>query len=96
MLTEVFKYADGFLTDAASLKIEERLVGKITDALFRMIVYAYIERFIIAINMRYKLKLELAKPLLAMVYADALLKKGDTSKQITKTALIDFYAKTVD
>ncbi len=40
-----------------------------------MIVDAYIERLMIAVNMRYKLKLPFEKPLLSYVYADALLKK---------------------
>ncbi len=61
-----------------------------------MIVDAYIERLMLAVNMRYKLKLPFEKPLLSYVYADALLKKTNKDKQIKKTDLIDFYAKTID
>ncbi len=61
-----------------------------------MLVDAYIERFIIAVNMRYKLKLPLEKPLLCYIYADSLLKKTDKNKLILKKHLIDFYSKTVD
>jgi hypothetical protein len=61
-----------------------------------MIVDAYIERLMIAVNMRYKLKLSFEKPLLSYVYADTLLKKTNKDKQIKKTDLIDFYGKTID
>ncbi len=45
-----------------------------------MIVDAYIERLMIAVNMRYKLKLPFEKTLLSFVYADALLKKTNKDK----------------
>jgi len=61
-----------------------------------MIVDAYIERLMIAVNMRYKLKLPFEKPLLNFVFADALLKKTNKDKQIKKTDLLDFYSKTID
>ena len=50
----------------------------------------------IAVNMRYKLKLPFEKPLLNFVFADALFKKTNKDKQIKKTDLLDFYSKTID
>jgi hypothetical protein len=61
-----------------------------------MIVDAYVERLMIAVNMRYKLKLPFDRPLLSYVYADSILKKTNKDKLIKKTDLIDFYSKTID
>lgn len=61
-----------------------------------MLVDAYVERFVIAVNMRYKLKLPFEKPLLSFIYADALLSKTNKDKLILKKDLVDFYSKTID
>jgi hypothetical protein len=61
-----------------------------------MLIDAYIERLMIAINMRYKLKLPFDKPLLKYIQADALLKKTNEAKLIKKKDLMDFYSKTID
>jgi hypothetical protein len=61
-----------------------------------MLVDAYVERFVIAVNMRYKLNLQFEKPLLSFIYADALLKKTNKDKLIMKKDLVDFYSQTID
>ena len=96
MLQEVLKAAGGYMQDVFKIVSEERFAGKIAQALYSMIVDAYVERLMIAVNMRYKLKLSFEKPLLAYVYGDALLKKKNKDKQIKKTDLLDFYSKTAD
>lgn len=52
---------------------QERFAGKVAQAMYCMLVDAYVERFLIAVNMRYKLKLEFDKPLLSFIYADSRL-----------------------
>jgi hypothetical protein len=52
---------------------EESYAGKIAQALYCMLIDAYVERFLIGVNMRYKLKLTFENPLLNFIYADALL-----------------------
>ncbi len=64
--------------------------------MYCMLVDSYVERFLIAVNMRYKLKLEFEKPLLSFIYADSKLKKTDKNKKILKTDLELFYSKTID
>ena len=64
--------------------------------MYSMLVDAYVERFLIAVNMRYKLKLEFDKPLLPFIYVDSKLKKTDKNKKILKADLELFYSKTVD
>ncbi len=75
---------------------EESYAGKIAQALYCMLIDAYVERFLIGVNMRYKLKLPFDNPLLNFIYADALLKKTDKNKRILKADLELFYQKTVD
>ncbi len=64
--------------------------------MYCMLVDSYVERFLIAVNMRYKLKLEFEKPRLSFIYADSKLKKTDKNKKILKTDLELFYSKTID
>lgn len=76
---------------------EERFAGKIAEALYSMIVDAYVERFIIAVFQRYKLtKVDFVKPLLKSVLEDAHKSKSDKEQVIKKIHLIDFYAKGID
>ena len=75
---------------------QERFAGKVAQAMYCMLIDAYVERFLIAVNMRYKLKLEFDKPLLTYIYADSKLKKTDKNKKILKTELELFYSKTID
>jgi hypothetical protein len=96
MLQEVLKCANSFLKDVNKMITDEKFFGKVAEALYSLIISAYIERLVIAINFRYKLKLPLVKPILTSVYEDALLSKTDKKKRILKTDLIDFYSKSID
>jgi hypothetical protein len=64
--------------------------------MYCMLVDSYVERFLIAVNMRYKLKLDFDKPLLSFIYADSKLNKTDKNKKILKADLELFYSKTID
>ena len=84
MLQDVLKRASKYMSDIFKVIIEDRFAGKIAQALYSMLVDAYIERFAIAVNQRYKLKLPFDKPLLSVVYADSALHKTDKDKLILK------------
>lgn len=94
MLEEVLNSAGAAMKDKVKHVNEDRFASKVAESLYTMLVQAYVERFLIAVNMRYKLKLPIEKPLLNLIYEDSMLKKGDSNKKILKTHLIDFYAKT--
>ena len=96
MLKEVLKCAEGYMQDVRRIVRDERFAGKIAEALYSLLVDAYVERFLIAVNQRYKLKLLLERPLLGYIYKDALLKKTHKDKLVLKKDLMDFYSKTVD
>ena len=96
MLKEVLKAAGGYMQDVFKIVTEERFSGKVAEALYSMLVDAYVERFLIAVNQRYKLGLQLERPLLKYVYGDSQRKKTDKEKLILKKDLVDFYSKTID
>ncbi len=50
MLEEVLKNAGSFIKDVMRLVEEERFAGKVAESLYCLLIEAYIERFVIAIN----------------------------------------------
>jgi hypothetical protein len=44
--------------------LEQRLAGKIAQAILFLVVDAYLERLFVAVSMKFKLDLDLKKPLL--------------------------------
>ena len=94
MLEEVLTSAATAMKDKLRNVAEERFANKVAEALYTMIVQSYVERFLIAVNMRYKLKIPIQQPLLRFIYEDSILPKTAKNKIIHKTHLIDFYGKT--
>ena len=64
MLKEVLKCASGYIQDVFKIVVDERYAGKVANSLYSMLIDAYVERFVIAVNQRYKLKLPIEKALL--------------------------------
>lgn len=96
-MKEIFSSIEAYLRDVFKLSLEENFAKKVADSLFAMLVDGYIERLIMAINQRFKLKLPLEHVLLEFIYHDSLVPKKDKkNKIIKKKFLIDFYVKGSD
>jgi len=96
LLEELLASGAAALKDALRSVSEERFASKAAESLYSLLAHGYTERFLIAVNMRYKLKLPIERPLLKLVYEDSALPKGSPKKRILKTHLVDFYGKTID
>ena len=94
LLEELLASAAAALKETLRPVAEERFANKAAEALYTLLALAYVERFLIAVNMRYKLKLPIERPLLRLVYEDSLLPKTSPKKRVLKTHLVDFYGKT--
>ena len=91
MLKDVLKCAAGYMSDIFKLIPEERFASKVAESLYCLLVDAYIERFILAINQRFKLKMNIERVLLEFIYKDSLLKKNNKEKIVMKRDLVDFF-----
>jgi len=78
------------------MTVEDRFAAKVAENLFCLLVDCYIERLIIAINQKFKLRLPIEKALLDYVYSNSRLKKRNKDKLIHTADLLDFYAKETD
>ncbi len=76
--------------------IEERMGSKVAENLFCLLIDSYIERFVIAVNQKFKLRLPIEKALLDYVYSNSRLKKKNKDKIIHTADLLDFYHKDSD
>ena len=63
-LQDVFIASNEKLDMIIKAVLEQRLAGKIAQAILFLIIDAYIERMFVAVSMKFKLDLELKKPLM--------------------------------
>jgi hypothetical protein len=63
-LQDVFVASNEKLDMIIKAVLEQRLAGKIAQAILFLIIDAYIERMFVAVSMKFKLDLELKKPLM--------------------------------
>eukprot|EP00347_Sterkiella_histriomuscorum_P001774 403370734 len=96
LLEEVLQCAHSYLIDIQKMAIEERFASKVAESLFCLLIDSYIERFIIAVNQRFKLRLPIDKALLDYIYSNSKLKKKNKDKLIHTKMLLDFKQKDMD
>jgi len=72
------------------MTLEERFASKVVESFFSLLIDSYIERFIIAVNQRLKLRLPIDKALLDYIYTNSKLKKKNKDKIIHTKNLLDF------
>ena len=90
-LEEALQSAHMYLTDVRKMTLEERFASKVAESCFSLLIDAYIERFIIAVNQRFKLRLPMEKVLIDYIYNDSRLKKANKNKIIQTKVLLDFF-----
>jgi len=71
---------------------EELYISKLADSLYAFLMDSYIERFLIAVDHKLKLKLAFEQPLLEFVYQNSHLKEKKL-KKVRKDDLVDFKGK---
>ncbi|CDW77151.1 UNKNOWN [Stylonychia lemnae] len=96
LMEEILQCAHGYLNEVQKMTLEERFASKVAESLFSLLIDAYIERFIIAVNQRFKLKLPIEKALLDFIYTNSKLKKKNKDKIIHTKDILDFKLKDVD
>lgn len=82
LFQDIFASAETYMKEVFKMTIEDRYASKVAEALFSLLVDAYIERFVLAGNSRFKLHLNFDKVLLDFVYNDSQLSKKDKDKII--------------